>query len=41
MALEKRFGIVMDDDADENQKRFASLRSLTRFVAENLAGSEE
>jgi acyl carrier protein len=40
MALEKRFGIAMDDDADANQKRFASLRSLAAFVAENLAASK-
>ncbi len=34
MILEAHYGVVMDDDAEENQKRFASVRSLARYVTE-------
>ncbi len=34
MILETHYGVVMDDDAEESQKRFASVRSLARYVAE-------
>ncbi|MEB2344006.1 MAG: phosphopantetheine-binding protein [Deltaproteobacteria bacterium] len=36
VALEKRYGIVVDDDAGANRERFASVRSLARFVADSL-----
>ena len=35
MVLEKRYGVVMDDDPDANRERFASVTALTGFVAEN------
>jgi acyl carrier protein len=34
MILETHYGVVMDDDAEENQKRFSSVRSLARYVTE-------
>lgn len=34
MILEAHYGVVMDDDAEENQKRFASVRSLAQYVTE-------
>ncbi len=33
MVLEKRYGVVTDDDEEENRKRFASVRSLAEYVA--------
>jgi acyl carrier protein len=35
MALEERYGVATDADADENREHFASIRSLAAFVAEN------
>ena len=35
MVLEQRFGVSIGDDAEENQKLFASVRSLAAFIAEN------
>ena len=35
MALEERYGVVTDDDVELNQERFASVRSIATFVAEN------
>ena len=35
MALEERYGIATDPDADENREYLASIRSLAAFVAEN------
>ena len=35
MALEERYGVTIDADADENREHFASIRSLEAFVAEN------
>jgi len=35
MVLEKRYGVVMDDDPDANRERFASVKALAGFVAEN------
>jgi acyl carrier protein len=35
MALEERYGVVTDDDVELNQERFASVRSIAAFVAEN------
>ena len=32
--LETHYGVVVDDDAEENQKRFASVRSLAQYVTE-------
>ncbi len=39
LALEERFGIEIGDDADANQQRFASIRSLAAFVAEARGAS--
>lgn len=38
MALEERYGVVTGEDAEENQKNFASIRALATFVAANLDG---
>jgi acyl carrier protein len=35
MALEERYGVATDADAEENREHFASIRSLAAFVAEN------
>jgi acyl carrier protein len=37
MVLEQRYGIVTDDDADANRERFACVRNLAAYVAENRA----
>ncbi len=34
MILEERYGVVTPDDDQENQKHFASVRSLAEYVAE-------
>ena len=34
MVLETHYGVVVDDDAEENQKRFASISSIARYVTE-------
>ena len=33
VVLEQRYGVVVDDDAEANRERFASVRNLARFVA--------
>jgi acyl carrier protein len=33
VAIQKRYGIKMSADADENKKHFSSVRSLAAFVA--------
>ena len=33
VVLEQRYGVVLDDDAEANRERFASVRSLAQFVA--------
>ena len=33
VVLEQRYGVVLDDDAEANRERFASVRNLARFVA--------
>ena len=33
VAIQKRYGIKMSADADENKKHFSSVRSLAVFVA--------
>jgi acyl carrier protein len=33
VVLEQRYGVVLDDDAEANRERFASVRSLAHFVA--------
>jgi len=35
VVLEGRYGVVVGDDAERNRERFASVRNLARFVAEN------
>jgi acyl carrier protein len=35
MVLEQRYGVVADDDAELNQTRYSSVRSLAAYVAEN------
>ncbi len=37
MALEQRYGVSIDDDADANRERFACVRNLAAYVAENRA----
>ncbi|GHC29338.1 acyl carrier protein [Kushneria pakistanensis] len=34
LALQKRYGIRLDSDAEENREHFASLRKLSMLVAE-------
>jgi acyl carrier protein len=33
LALEQKYGITVDEDAEENETRFASVASLAAFVA--------
>jgi acyl carrier protein len=35
IVLESRYGIKLDEDSEENQEIFASVRSLATFVSEN------
>ena len=35
MVLEERYGVILDDDPESNQRIFESVRSLTAFVAES------
>lgn len=35
MAIDERYGVTIDADDEENRERFASVRSLAAFVAEN------
>ena len=35
VVLEQRYGVVVDDDAEANRERFASVRSLAHFVAKS------
>ena len=35
MALEERYGVITDDEVDLNRERFASIRNLAAYVAEN------
>jgi acyl carrier protein len=35
MALEQRYGVTIDEDAEANRERFASVQSLAAFVAES------
>jgi acyl carrier protein len=37
MALEERYGVKIVDDPEENQKIFASVRSLAEFVSDQRA----
>jgi acyl carrier protein len=34
LALEERYGITVDEDDEETKRRFATVASLARFVAE-------
>jgi acyl carrier protein len=36
LALEQKYGITVDEDAEENQARFASVASLASFVTDAL-----
>jgi acyl carrier protein len=36
LALEQKYGITVDEDAEDNQARFASVASLASFVAGQL-----
>ncbi len=38
MALEERYAVQIVDDPEENQKIFASVRSLAEFVSDQKAG---
>ena len=35
MVLEQRYGVQIEDDAEQNKKIFASISSLAAFVAAN------
>ena len=35
MVLEERYGVILDDDPESNQRIFDSVRSLAAFVAES------
>jgi acyl carrier protein len=35
MAVDERYGITIDADDEENRERFASVRSLSSFIAKN------
>lgn len=35
MVLEERYGVMLDDDPETNQRIFQSVRSLGEFVTEN------
>jgi acyl carrier protein len=37
IALEQRYGVVLDGDEERNREHFACVRSLARFVAETRA----
>jgi len=37
MALEQRYGVTTDDDADANRERFSCVRNLAAYVAESRA----
>ena len=39
LALEQKYGITVDEDAEDNQARFASVASLAAFVAGQLGRS--
>jgi acyl carrier protein len=39
LALEQKYGITIDEDAEDNQVRFASVASLADFVAGQLGRS--
>jgi acyl carrier protein len=39
LALEQKYGITVDEDAEENQARFASVASLASFVTDALGRS--
>jgi acyl carrier protein len=37
MALEERYGVTVEDDPEQNQRIFASVKSLGEFVRETTA----
>jgi len=37
LALETRYGVAVEEDAEQNQQIFASVRSLAEFVARSRA----
>jgi acyl carrier protein len=41
MALEERYGVVIGDDPDLNQRIFASVQSLVAFVHDQRADGRE
>ncbi len=38
LALEGRYGVTVQEDAEQNQQIFASVRALAQFVEANRAG---
>jgi acyl carrier protein len=36
MALEERYGVTVEDDPEQNQRIFASVKSLAEFVREGV-----
>ena len=40
MALEERYGVTVEDDPEQNQRIFASVKSLAQFVRDARASEE-
>jgi len=38
MAIEEKYGVILGDDPDANQKIFMSVRTLAEFVSGSLQG---
>ena len=38
MVLEERYGVTLEDDSEENQRIFQSVRSIANFVVESRQG---
>ncbi len=38
MVLEERYGVTLEDDSEENQRIFQSVRSIANFVVESREG---
>jgi acyl carrier protein len=38
MVLEERYGVTLDDDSEENQRIFQSVRSIANFIVASREG---
>ena len=38
MVIEERYGVTLDDDPEQNQQIFQSVRTLANFIAAKRAG---